>query len=579
MKTLKRILDLSRRQRRALIASVILLLAIIGTRLTTPYISKLLIDNVLTDGEVSWLLPLLGAMVGLMLIRVVMSYVRGFLAERVSQDAVFDLRQRMYNHLQELSYRFYDQHRIGEIMSRLTGDIDGIRGFIAGGLFSVIENLSYFVGSLFVLFSMQWQLALIALAIAPPLAFIALKFDKLIRPAFNEIREQNAVLNTRTQENLSGVRIVKAFAQEHNESDRFRVDNQLVLRKNLAATWIGSTYHPIIEIISAITSPLVLLAGGYMVVNGTLSLGTLVAFTNYLWMIANPMRQLGYMINMVEQAISSAEKIFYYIDLGTNIHDKEETRVPEAFAGHVRFENVQFRYGRNIVLEDINLDVPAGNTVAVMGATGTGKTSLVNLIGRFYDVTGGRVLVDGIDVRDLPLKELRRHIGFVMQETFLFSDSLDQNIALGRSSASMEEIVHAAEMAQANDFIQEIPGQYDTIVGERGMGLSGGQKQRVAIARALLIDPLILILDDSTSAVDMETEYEIQRALNHRPHPCTTFIIAHRISSVKNADEIIVLDQGHIAERGTHDSLMAKKGLYYGMYMDQYRDFEQMQGG
>ncbi len=579
MKTLKRILDLSRRQRRALIASVILLLAIIGTRLTTPYISKLLIDNVLTDGEVSWLLPLLGAMVGLMLIRVVMSYVRGYLAERVSQDAVFDLRQRMYNHLQELSYRFYDQHRIGEIMSRLTGDIDGIRGFIAGGLFSVIENLSYFVGSLFVLFSMQWQLALIALAIAPPLAFIALKFDKLIRPAFNEIREQNAVLNTRTQENLSGVRIVKAFAQEHNESDRFRVDNQLVLRKNLAATWIGSTYHPIIEIISSITSPLVLLAGGYMVVNGTLSLGTLVAFTNYLWMIANPMRQLGYMINMVEQAISSAEKIFYYIDLGTNIHDKEETRVPEAFAGHVRFENVQFRYGRNIVLEDINLDVPAGNTVAVMGATGTGKTSLVNLIGRFYDVTGGRVLVDGIDVRDLPLKELRRHIGFVMQETFLFSDSLDQNIALGRSSASMEEIVHAAEMAQANDFIQEIPGQYDTIVGERGMGLSGGQKQRVAIARALLIDPLILILDDSTSAVDMETEYEIQRALNHRPHPCTTFIIAHRISSVKNADEIIVLDQGHIAERGTHDSLMAKKGLYYGMYMDQYRDFEQMQGG
>jgi len=322
-----------------------------------------------------------------------------------------------------------------------------------------------------------------------------------------------------------------------------------------------------------------LLVGGILVVNGHLDLGTLVAVNGYVWLIIGPMRSLSGIINMLANAITSAEKLFYYKDFGSVIREPEEPKIPEKFEGHVEFDHVTFSYGGEDVLKDITFEAKPGQTIAVMGATGSGKSTLVTLLGRFYDIKSGSLKIDGVDVREHSLKPLRRSLGYVMQETFLFSDTLTDNIRFGRPDADMDRVKRAARVAQATEFIDHMPEGYDTIVGERGMGLSGGQKQRVSIARAVLTEPSILIMDDSTSAVDMETEYQIQQELKEVLAGRTTFIIAHRISSVKNADLILVLKDGAIAERGTHAQLLEKKGIYYGMVQDQYRDFEKYAAG
>lgn len=579
MDILKRIFALLGNYKKRTALAVGLLIIVVLTRLVSPYLTKILIDDVIKDGQIDKLGKILTLLVVLTVIRSILIYLRSYMFEDISQNLVFDLRHRMYTHLQELPYEFYDNHRIGDIMSRMTGDIEGIRNFFAGGAITIIENTIHFVGALIILFNLNVKLASIVILITPLLAFVAWRFDKLIRPAFGQIREQDAVLNTRAQENISGVRVVKAFAREDYESKRFAKENRRQMEKNIEASYIWATYFPFMDFLSSV-SPLVLLGfGGYMVIQGDISLGTLVAFTGYMWMITGPMRMLGWLINMTEQAISSGEKIFYYLDFGSSIKEKKDAVFPEDFKGHIRFEDVSFKYRQNHVLRDINLDIAPGSTIAIMGATGAGKTSIVNLLGRFYDCTSGRITIDGIDIKDYKLKELRSQMGYVMQETFLFSETIKANIAFGRVDASMNEIIEAAKIAQAHDFIMEMPYGYDTIIGERGVGLSGGQKQRIAIARAILKDPKILILDDSTSSVDMETEYEIQKGLRQIAQGKTTFIIAHRISSVKDADEIIVLDNGRIAERGTHETLLRERGLYHRMYRDQYKDFDEINTG
>lgn len=579
MDVLKRIFALLSNYKKRTAIAVALLIIVVLTRLVSPYLTKILVDDVIKDGQIQKLANILILLVVLAIIRSVLIYIRSYMFEDISQNLIFDLRHNMYTHLQELPYEFYDNHRIGNIMSRMTGDLESIRNFFAGGAITIIENSIHFIGALIVIFSLNVKLASVVILITPLLAFVAWQFDKLIRPAFGEIREQDAVLNTRAQENISGVRVVKAFAREDYESERFATENRKQMEKNLQASYIWAKYFPFMDFLSSL-SPVILLGfGGYMVIKGSISLGTLVAFTGYMWMITNPMRMLGWLINMTEQAISSGEKIFYYLDLGSSIKEKKDAVFPKDFAGHIQFEDVSFRYRQNDVLKNIDLDVPPGSTIAIMGATGAGKTSIVNLLGRFYDCSCGRIILDGIDIRDYKLKELRSQMGYVMQETFLFSETIKANIAFGRVDAPMDEIIEAAKIAQAHDFIMEMPYGYDTIIGERGMGLSGGQKQRIAIARAILKQPKILILDDSTSSVDMETEYKIQKALKHVTHDMTTFIIAHRISSVKDADEIIVLDNGEIKERGTHKTLLDKKGLYYNMYREQYKDFDAINTG
>ncbi len=573
MDVLLRIARMCKPYKRHFILGLIGLAVANATRLIMPMLSGRVVDEVIEQGLHEQLLPLCAIILALTLMRAGSNYMRGLEFERLSQDFTYDLRTGLYEHLQGMPYEFYDKNYVGEIMSRMTGDIEGMRNLLAGGVVQIVENAIWFFGSLIILFFLDVRLALVMFAFAPVVAVIAFFFNKKIRPAFRAIREQNAVLSTRTQENISGVRVVKAYAQEQYEKDAFRGDNQHLLNLHLNANRIRTNFVPVLELLSNFTTPALLLAGGTMVITGQITLGTLVVFMNFTWMITGPMRMLGNLINMLAQAVTSADKLFYYMDLGPSIRDAKKTTFPENFTGYVKFENVTFSYGDGVVLRDISFEAKPGQTVAVMGATGAGKTSIVNLLARFYECQQGAVTIDGVDVKDMPIKRLRDRIGYVNQETILLSETIAANIAFGRVDAPMDKIEAAARAAQAEEFIQAMPQGYDTIVGERGMGLSGGQKQRVSIARALLYDPTILVLDDSTSAVDMETEYLIQQDLKEQMQNRTTFVIAHRISSVKDADLILVLNDGRIAERGTHAQLLAQKGIYFGMVQDQYKDF------
>ncbi|MBQ2956041.1 MAG: ABC transporter ATP-binding protein [Clostridia bacterium] len=579
MDIIKRLAGMLAPYKKRVFLALSLQLLVILSGLIAPFITKDIINLVIPSLDLGMLAPLCGWLLLLVAIRSVSTYSRSLILERVSQNLVYDLRTGLYQHLQELPYGFFDKFRIGEILSRMTSDIEGVRNLIAGGMVTVFNNLLNFVGALIFLSFMSWELTLSLLIFAPIIGVVAWQFNKRIRPVFRDIREQNAVLNTRTTEDLSGMRVVKAFAREKHESERFSKENLRLLELNLKATWIWSDFVPLMEFLSGLCTPVMLLVGGILLVQGNLDLGTLIAVNGYVWLIINPMRALSGIINMVAQAVTSAEKLFYYMDFGSEIKEPEQPKTPEKFEGHVVFDHVTFSYGGEDVLKDISFEALPGQTIAVMGATGTGKSTLVTLLGRFYDIQKGSIKVDGIDIREQALKPLRRSLGYVMQETFLFSDTLTDNIRFGRPDAEMEKVERAAQVAQAKEFIGKMPHGYETIVGERGVGLSGGQKQRVSIARAVLTEPSILIMDDSTSAVDMETEYEIQQELKEVLKGRTTFIIAHRISSVKNADQILVLDDGRIAERGTHHELLAKKGIYYGMVQDQYRDFEKYAAG
>lgn len=569
MDIVKRVASMMRPYRKTMVMVFALQLIVILTRLIVPIITETIVNDVITAGNLTILPPLCAALLSLVVLRGACTYIRSVSNERVAQNLAFDIRTGLYRHLEELPYEFYDKHRIGEIMSRMTGDLEGVRNMIAGGLITAFDNALMFFGALIFMGAMSIEMLLLLILFLPVIGATAFAFNKRIRPVFANIREQNAVLNTRTQENLAGVRVVKAFAREDYEEERFYEDNQTLLKLNLRATYVWSRFVPLMELLSGLCTPVALIGGALLTASGRMDVGTLVGVTGYIWMLTNPVRALSNIINMTAQAITSAEKLLYYMDFGSRIREKPDAISPAKFEGAVEFDNVTFSYGGEPVLKNINLKVEPGQTIAVMGATGAGKSTLCLLLGRFYDVMQGRVLVDGVDVRDQKLDVLRREIGYVPQETFLFSDTLEDNIRFGRVDAPHERVVQAADVACATEFIDQMPNGYETIVGERGLGLSGGQKQRTAIARAVLIDPKILVLDDSTSAVDMETEAVIQQKLRGVLKGRTTFIIAHRISSVMNADQIIVLDHGEIAERGTHRELMELGGIYANMVAEQ----------
>ena len=570
MQTMQRIGKLLRPYRGKIALATVLQTTVILCGLISPYVIRSIVNDVIgKQHNTNLLYTLVGIQLGLALLWNICGFFRVMILERVSQNTIYDLRTGLYAHLEELPYEFYDHHRVGEIMSRMTGDIDALRNLFANGVVTVYDNGLRFVGALVFMMTMSWQITLMVLSLTPIIAIVASIYNRKVRPVFRDIREQNATLNTRAQENLSGMHVVKAFAQEAYEEERFQHECDEWLRQNLRVTHLWSNFIPFINLLGSCCTPIALLGGALLVSRGQMDIGTLVGVTGYIWMLVNPMNQLPNIINMVVQAITSAEKLFYYVDFGSSIKEAAKPSQPDEYRGRVEFDHVSFGYGDRKVLNDISFVAEPGQTIAVMGATGAGKSTLVTLLGRFYDVQKGNILIDGIDVKQHALKPLRRQIGYVMQETFLFSDTIADNIAFGQPDADIEQIQRSAHVAQADEFISKMPAGYDTVVGERGLGLSGGQKQRTAIARAVLIDPKILILDDSTSAVDMETEYQIQQQLKEVLKNRTTFIIAHRISSVKNADQILVLKDGSIAERGTHSELMALGGIYHQMVEDQ----------
>jgi ATP-binding cassette subfamily B multidrug efflux pump len=544
----------------------------IGLDMFNPRLLRSIIDKVITNGQTELFPVLLASLAGITIGRAILGYVKEYLFDYGSQKIVANLRLDLFDHLQSLSFSYFDGVNTGELMSRLKEDIDNIWHTLAFGIMLFMEQAVYFLTASLLLFSLNWKLALVALALMPLIGTIALKLEAAIGSVFERLSDQGVVINTTAQENLAGVRLVKAFCREKYEITKFLNQNRENYRLKLEQATVWSKYHPRIEFLTNLSVGLVTTVGGLLVIRTEISVGTLVAFNNYIMMLVWPMRMIGWLTNMLAQSRASLHKIENLFRETPAIHDPATPLLPERFAGEIRFEKVGFGYQDDTpVLEAIDLHVRPGATVALMGMTGSGKSSLANLITRYYDCTAGRIMLDGVDVRDWPLDTLRQQIAVVMQDTFLFSDTIAENIKLGAADAGPEQIGGAAGQAAIADFIGQLPESYQTVIGERGIGLSGGQKQRIALARALLKPAKILILDDATSNLDLETEWQIQQTLETR-RDLTKVIIAHRISAVKNAAEILLLEAGRVVERGTHQELLAKKQRYYEIYCLQSRE-------
>jgi ATP-binding cassette subfamily B protein len=462
-------------------------------------------------------------------------------------------------------------------MSRVKEDADNVMNAICFGIMLFMEQCIYFIIAAAILFTINWKLALISLVTMPLIEYVVFKLEKNIGATYEKISDQRALLNTTAQQNIAGVRLVKAFGREKHEIKKFLLQNQENYRINFEQAKIMARYNPPIEFLSNVVLVLVISFGGYFVIGKEMSLGTLVAFSNYIYMLIWPMRMMGWLTNVLAQCLASIKKIENIFREEPVIKNCENPQRPEKVHGHVVFKDAGFEFDGTNVLKDVNIDAKPGSTIAIMGITGAGKSSLINLIGRYYDCSEGHVYFDGIDVKDMELSVLRKNVSLVMQDTFLFSDTIEENIKFGAGDISEEEFMAASRYAMVDEFVSQMPEGYNTVVGERGLGLSGGQKQRVSIARALVRDSKVLILDDSTSALDMETEYAIQKAMEHRKG-ITLFIIAHRVSAVKNADEILYFENGRVVERGTHDELLSLRGRYYDTYCVQYRDYVEATG-
>ncbi len=511
------------------------------------------------------------AVVGFAVARGIFAFVQGFMAEKLSQNVAFDFRNDLFAKIQRLSFSYHDRNQTGQLMIRATDDVEKVRMFIGQGVLLSLQALILLVGTLAILFTTNFKLTLVALPVLPLALIMFALFGAVAQPLFATLQRRLAALNTVLQENLAGIRVVKAFAREPYEQERFRKAVDAHLAQRLKISRVFAMIFPLIALVSGLGQMAVLYAASYQIVDRTLTLGEWQEFSLYLAYVFFPLGQLGFIISLMAQASASSKRIFEILDAKNEVEDKPNAIVLEDVQGHVEFRDVSFRYFKSgdYVLRHVSFEALPGQTVALLGATGSGKTTIINLIPRFYDVTEGAVLVDGHDVRDVTLNSLRSHIGIVLQETTLFSGTIRDNIAFGRPDASLEEVVAAAKAAAAHEFIMEFPQGYDTPVGERGATLSGGQKQRIAIARALLLNPSILILDDSTSSVDLATEYRIQQALDKLMEGRTSFVIAQRISTVLNADQILVLDKGQIVARGTHEELMEESPLYVEIYNSQ----------
>ena len=551
-------------------AGMALVTILAAAALTGPYISRLIVDNVIQGGQHELMGPLIGLLVGLVVVKGVCRVTSQVLVETSSQGVLFMMRDKVYRKLLQEDFAFYNKNRTGDLMSRQTGDMDAIRHFVAYVIYTVYENVLYFVLSIVMIFQTNMPLAFCMVLVLPLSALTVLKQQSRVKPAFKRCRDAFSSLNAFVQENISGNRVVKAFAKEDYEMEKFAAENDKYREAELGASEIWKKYVPVFEFLSYLLMIILMLVGGVMVIKGQMTMGGLVAVNGYLWMLTTPLRMAGWWVNDIQRFTTSVEKIYDTYSAEPDVKCPKQAVKRKHLEGNIAFRNVSYSAEDEDILQQIDFEVEKGQTVGIIGTTGSGKSTLINLLCRFYDVTEGEVLVDGINVKDMDLYDLRDNIGIAMQDVFLFSDTIEGNIAYGKPECSFEQVKKAAKMADANLFIQEMPEGYDTMVGERGVGLSGGQKQRISLARALLKEPAILVLDDTTSAVDMETESYIQKQLENINHSCTIFIIAYRISSIMDADQIFVLDQGKIIERGTHRELLSQGGYYATVYKHQF---------
>lgn len=530
----------------------------------------MIVDDVIQGGQYDLLWKLVLILLFVTLVRGALRFFYQVIFEVCSQGVLYDMRDVVYRRLLTEDFAFYSKKKTGDLMSRQTGDMEAIRHFVAYIIYQVYENILLFCFALFMIFTVNVKLALCMLIVLPFTAITTAKQSKEVRPTFQRIRDCFSSLNAFVQENVSGNRVVKAFAKEDFEIEKFNKENDAYMDAQLNSSKVWMKYLPIFEVLAYVLNVVLMLYGGWVVITGEMTIGNLVTVNGYLWMLNAPLRMAGWWVNDTHRFITSVEKIY------TTYVEEPLVKMPPVpvsrkhMEGNVEFKDVSYTADDEDIVKDISFSVKKGQTVGILGSTGAGKSTIMNLLCRFVDATSGEVLVDGVNVKDWNLYDLRDNIGMAMQDIFLFSDTIEGNIAYGRPNCTFEEIHEAAVMADANHFIKAMPEGYDTIVGERGVGLSGGQKQRISLARALLKKPSILILDDTTSAVDMETESYIQQQLGKLNGQCTIFVIAYRISSIKDADQILVMDNGRIIEHGTHQELLANDGYYASAFHHQY---------
>ena len=555
-----------RRHIAALMLSVVTSLML----LVNPALSRRLIDEVIIAQNPDPLLPILGLMLVMKLGREGMRYLMVMFLESTSQNVMYNLRRRLFTRMQYNDMQYFHDHRTGDLMTRMSADLDWCRHFLSFIDYRIIDAVCTFLFATVYLSIVSWKLTILLIVITPILLLITKLFSRHVRPRFVFMREKLSEMNTAAQENIAGNRVVKAFAREDYEKEQFEKRNRAFMESHLRINKLWLTFFPMIELLVNAIQVVTIFVGGLFIINGELTPGELAIFTGLSWAVSNPMRDLGNLINDLQRFSTSAAKVMELYYIKPEMTDAPDAEDHDTVRGKIEFDHVSFRHGSKQILTDVSFSVEPGQTVAVMGPTGSGKTTLIHLLARFYDVTDGAVRVDGCDVRQWKLKQLRGGIGTATQDVFLFSDTVEGNIAFGNQELTLDEVKDFARRADAAEFIEKLPEGYDTIIGERGVGLSGGQRQRIALARALAVQPGILVMDDTTSAVDSETEQYIQEQLRRLPSSCTKVIIAQRISSMRDADLILVVRNGRITEQGTHRELLEKRGYYWQTYCLQY---------
>lgn len=559
-----------------LIVPILAMIIVLGIDSFFPYLQKIFVDDILLGSDKSKLGLFFGVFLGVSLLRGILGYIKEFLFDKFSLNVSKEIRMDLFKKIQSFEFSFFDSTNTGELMSRIGEDVDIVWETISYGLRLLIEGIILFIISVTIMMSMSPSLTIICLVILLPVGVLAILVNKKFHRNYSKISDKVADINLMAQQDIAGIRLVKAFAREKYETEKFLKVNKDYYDLNITQARILSNFLPVIDLLTNLTPVAMIIYGGYLVIKGNITMGTLLAFSSYILNLSFCVKNIGGLVNMMSQNRASMDKIFNILKRKPEITSMENSYNPDKVKGEIEFKNVSFRYNEEEVLKKINLKIPAGSTVAIMGETGCGKSSILSLIGRHYDVSSGEVLIDGVNVKKWNLDSLRENMAVVFQDTFLFSDSIKDNIDFG-GNKNEDEIIEAAKDSCAYDFIKEMPEGFETEVGERGLGLSGGQKQRLAIARALVRKTPILILDDATSALDMETEFNVLKNLSKKQDKATTFIIAHRISGVKDADIILFMKDGEVVEMGDHESLLKKKGHYYSVYCHQFQDLEFIQ--